>query len=567
MDLYQIYAIITKKFQEIKMIDKSSIEQLSSIMDIADIIGSRVILHRSGSNLVGICPFHDDKRPSLHVSPDKGLYHCFACGHGGDTIHFLMDYEKLTYPEAIEKIAEFYNFKLKYTDKNSVKFDKKILQSLNIYYKSLLYQNNLAINYLKDRNLSDAMIEKWELGWAPSSKNTLNLLENEEIDTKEALKVGALKSNESGIYASFIDRITFPIYNHLGNLVGFGGRTINDHPAKYVNSPQCDIFDKSRILYGFDKAKNDIYKKGEVIICEGYMDCIMLHQAGFTNAVAVLGTALTEHHIPLLKRDKIKVILSFDSDKAGRTAAFKSSRLLALNRIDGRVVLVSGGKDPADLVKENKISELKNMYLGGIELGEFYLRELINNLNPSTPIEISDALKEIHEFLYALDDIVASSYVPIVAELLDLSINQVMPTISKKKFIKSTEQSAQSNKIKDILELSILKNMLENDEIFNFIMEDEFVQKYGEDMFNHHKKTFLAVCGSQNQNNPLIRELEFEDGLEKYESLKALEKALNTLKVGFCDKKIQELKKTNFTNKTKQINDWQTIRRMIKGLR
>ena len=359
------------------MISKNSIENLKNVVDIADVVGSYIPLKKSGANFVCVCPFHNDKHPSMSVSPSKGIYHCFSCKAGGDAIKFVMEYEKLGYVEAIEKLASIYNISLEYTSsKNELKTDKKILENLNLHYKTLLYKNPEAINYLKSRSITDAIIEKWELGWAAASQNTLNLLQNENIEPKEALEVGAIKQNESGYYASFINRITFPIYNHLGRLVGFGGRTISDNPAKYINSPQSQIFDKSKIFYGYDKAKSEIYRSQSMVICEGYMDCIMLHAAGVSNAVAVLGTALTQKHIPLIKRGDIKVTLSFDSDDAGVNAAFKSARLLMEHQIDGKVVLISGGKDPAELVASSKDQELRDMLSGGVELGEFYITQL-----------------------------------------------------------------------------------------------------------------------------------------------------------------------------------------------
>ena len=348
------------------MIEQKSIEHLRNSIDIADVVGAYVSLKRSGSSLVGLCPFHDDKSPSMHVSSNRGLYHCFACGAGGDAIKFVMEYEKLSYPQAIEKLASMFGIQLEYSNEKTQKKDnslKEILELLNNYYKTELFNpaNAAALSYLKERALSPAMIEKFELGWAPPSQNTINLLQKNEIEAIKAFSAGAIKNGERGVYASFSNRITFPIYNHIGSIVGFGGRTISDHPAKYINSPQSEIFDKSRVLYGYDKARTAIFKSGEVIICEGYMDCIMLHQAGFFNAVAVLGTALTPKHLPLLKKENIKVILSFDSDTAGQNAALRSAELLSRSSIDGKVVLIEGGKDPAELVAANRQSELASL--------------------------------------------------------------------------------------------------------------------------------------------------------------------------------------------------------------
>lgn len=548
------------------MISKNSIENLKNIVDIADVVGSYIPLKKSGANFVCVCPFHNDKHPSMSISPSKGIYHCFSCKAGGDAIKFVMEYEKLGYVEAIEKLASIYNVALEYTSsKNEPKIDKKILENLNLHYKTLLYKNPEALNYLKSRSITDAIIEKWELGWAAGSQNTLNLLQNENIEPKEALEVGAIKQNESGYYASFINRITFPIYNHLGRLVGFGGRTISDNPAKYINSPQSQIFDKSKIFYGYDKAKSEIYRSHSIVICEGYMDCIMLHAAGINNAVAVLGTALTQKHIPLIQRGDIKVTLSFDSDSAGINAAFKSARLLMEHQIDGKVVLISGGKDPAELVASGKDMELRDMLSGGVELGEFYITQLVKNLNPKTPIEIAKSLKAIQEFSFGLNPIVADAYMPLVSTLLRIDPGSFRLSKTTKRRDNSNLVKTQTNtqiqnlpiiEKKDIAELSILKNMLKNPEYCQIVE-----QYYGVEIFKD-KATYRAVVGSQSQNNEYIRELELSQNLEEYKSVNELHNAIRPLAVGYYERL---LKNKNLT--IEEIIECKKRISMLKGKR
>lgn len=548
------------------MISKNSIENLKNIVDIADVVGSYIPLKKSGANFVCVCPFHNDKHPSMSISPSKGIYHCFSCKAGGDAIKFVMEYEKLGYVEAIEKLASIYNVALEYTSsKNEPKIDKKILENLNLHYKTLLYKNHEALNYLKSRSITDAIIEKWELGWAAGSQNTLNLLQNENIEPKEALEVGAIKQNESGYYASFINRITFPIYNHLGRLVGFGGRTISDNPAKYINSPQSQIFDKSKIFYGYDKAKSEIYRSHSIVICEGYMDCIMLHAAGINNAVAVLGTALTQKHIPLIQRGDIKVTLSFDSDSAGINAAFKSAKLLMEHQIDGKVVLISGGKDPAELVASGKDMELRDMLSGGVELGEFYITQLVKNLNPKTPIEIAKSLKAIQEFSFGLNPIVADAYVPLVSTLLRIDPGSFRLSKTTKRRDNSNLAKTQTNtqiqnlpviEKKDIAELSILKNMLKNPEYCQIVE-----QYYGVEIFKD-KATYRAVVGSQSQNNEYIRELELSQNLEEYKSVNELHNAIRPLAVGYYERL---LKNKNLT--IEEIIECKKRISMLKGKR
>ena len=406
------------------MIDPKSIEKLKNQIDIVDIIEHFLPVKKMGANYKCVCPFHDDRNPSMSISQSKQIFHCFACKAGGDAIKFVMDYEKLTYPEAIERIASLVNFSLEYTNDKAPtqKENKHILEKANAFYRSEFFKHEAAVRYIYSRGINDAMIEKFELGWAGDSASTIRLLQNENIEPKEALEVGIVKQNEKGIYASFIERITFPIYSHTTRLVGFGGRTISDHPAKYVNSPQSVVFDKSKLLYGYHLAKQSIFEKKQIIITEGYLDVIMLHYAGFTNAVAVLGTALTTSHLPLLKRGEISVVLCFDGDGAGINAAIKSSRLLSQNEIDGSVVIIKGGADPADMVFAGRSEELKEMFDSGTELGEFYIEQIVKKYDISRPVQKQKCLEEIMEFTNSLKPVISNSYENLVANLLKIEV-------------------------------------------------------------------------------------------------------------------------------------------------
>lgn len=560
------------------MIEQKSIEHLRNSIDIADVVGAYVSLKRSGSSLVGLCPFHDDKSPSMHVSTSRGLYHCFSCGAGGDAIKFVMEYEKLSYPQAIEKLASMFGIQLEYRNEKTQKKDnslKEILELLNNYYKTELFNpaNAAALAYLKERALSPAMIEKFELGWAPPSQNTINLLQKNEIEAIKAFNAGVIKNGERGVYASFSNRITFPIYNHIGSIVGFGGRTISDHPAKYINSPQSEIFDKSRVLYGYDKARAAIFKSGEVIICEGYMDCIMLHQAGFFNAVAVLGTALTPKHLPLLKKENIKVILSFDSDTAGQNAALRSAELLSRSSIDGKVVLIEGGKDPAELVAANRQSELASLYKGGVELVEFVLRKKAAAMSTHTPMDKVKALDVFREYLGALRPEIMGFYEPLVAQILGInphdfslrknvkipqnnqnwSINNnfrsFKPRNSKFKApqdeIPNPQAYIQNTNKRDILSLSVLKNILLN---------------------NEYKKIALPLLNAQmfkdlsyynafvNGDEGVLRSLELDESLELYDA-KQFKSALNRLVCSFLESEKNRIANSSEDNKATKIRE------------
>ncbi|ECQ6524956.1 DNA primase [Campylobacter jejuni] len=423
------------------MITKESIENLSQRLNIVDIIENYIEVKKQGSSFVCICPFHADKNPSMHINPIKGFYHCFACKAGGDAFKFVMDYEKLSFADAVEKVASLSNFTLSYTkEKQENKKElKSILPSLNAYFKDNLKHHKEVLTYLYQRALNDKDIAKFELGFAGASEDSIRLLQNQKIPLEDAMSVGALKKDENNeFYASFIWRITFPIYDHKDLLVGFGGRTLNPNvPAKYVNSPQNILFDKSRIFYAFNIAKENIAKKKEIIVCEGYMDAIAFHKAGFNNAVAVLGTALTEHHLPLIRRYDAKVILCFDNDEAGLKAATRSAFLLSTNKIDGKVAILQGGKDPAELVAKNESTKLHNILDEGIELGEFYIRHLISTHSIISALDKQKALETIQKFTFNLEPLVANSYTSLVSNLLKVDEKFIVLSQNSKKTIQT----------------------------------------------------------------------------------------------------------------------------------
>ncbi|EFK9800227.1 DNA primase [Campylobacter coli] len=423
------------------MITKESIENLSQRLNIVDIIENYIEVKKQGSSFVCVCPFHADKNPSMHINPTKGFYHCFACKAGGDAFKFVMDYEKLSFADAVEKVASLSNFTLSYTkEKQENKKElKSILPSLNAYFKDNLKHHKEVLTYLYQRALNDKDIAKFELGFAGSSEDSIRLFHNEKIPLEDAMSVGALKKDENNeFYASFIWRITFPIYDHKDLLVGFGGRTLNPNvAAKYVNSPQNILFDKSRIFYAFNIAKENIAKKKEMIVCEGYMDAIAFHKAGFNNAVAVLGTALTEHHLPLIRRYDAKVILCFDNDEAGLKAATRSAFLLSTNKIDGKVAILQGGKDPAELVAKNESTKLYNILDEGIELGEFYIRRLISTHSIISALDKQKALETIQQFTFNLEPLVANSYTSLVSNLLKVDEKFIVLSQNSKKTIQT----------------------------------------------------------------------------------------------------------------------------------
>lgn len=526
------------------MISKQSIENLKSHLDVVDVVSQFIDLKKSGANFKACCPFHGEDTPSFVVSPQKQIYHCFGCGVGGDALKFVMEYEKLTYPEAIEKLASMYNIHLDY-EKNFKKQDTSIITKVNDYYQKLLTKNLTALEYLKSRGISDFSIEKFEIGYAPSSNETINYLKSSFLNLADAKELGVIDSGANGLYARFIERITFPIYTITGNIVGFGGRTITGHNAKYVNSPQTKIFNKSRLLYGYSLAKESIYKQKSIIITEGYLDVVMLHQAGFTNTVATLGTALTAEHIPLLRRGEPKVILAYDGDKAGLNAAYKASLLLSGGNFNGGVVIFSNGMDPADMVNENKIDQLNQMFSKPTAFIPFVIEYLINTKDINDPKQKQEALKESNDFLRTLDPILQEEYSSLIARKLNINEQMVQIKHSSNQRVSNVTLSQV-----DIAELSIIRSALNSQDCY------ELVQKNLEPtMFQTHSQELQTMF--QNKNDESLMGLLLNEHLKTL-NLKELEDQIIFLSLPYYNKKLQEIsfdQNINFKKKSKLIRD------------
>ncbi len=492
--------------QKLVMIDKNSIEDLKNRLDIVDVIGNYLELKKSGANFKTTCPFHSEKTPSFVVSPSKQIYHCFGCGAGGDSIKFVMEYEKLSYPEAVEKLAQTYNFPLKYREKSQTKQkNRKILEELNLFFRRNLEKHKKAKEYLKERGVSEAIIEKFEIGYAPSNRLIIDFFKNNFYSIDELKEVGVVAFNENNeAYSRFIERITFPIFSNSNRIVGFGGRTISNHPAKYINSPSTPLFNKSKLLYGFTKAKESIYREREIIITEGYLDVLMLHQVGFTNAVATLGTALTKEHIPLLRKIDAKIILAYDGDRAGREAGFKASLLLSQKGFRGGVVLFPKGVDPADMVKNREINQLKSLFSDVKPFIEFCLEEIANRYNIKNPLEKEEALKEIKNYLKTLTPILQEEYKGFVASLLNINQN-LIKTNNRKNQLEEREIKSE-----DMAELSIIKTLINKPNLI-----DTFLNILDIKAFQKHREE-LEILLREEFDNPLLVGISLRNDIKEY---------------------------------------------------
>jgi len=521
------------------MITQDSIEALKARLDIVDVVGNYVELKKAGANFKAPCPFHDEKSPSFVVSPSKQIYHCFGCGAGGDSVKFVMEYEKLNYPEALEKLAQNYNFSLTYTDSKNNKPRSQIMERLNEWYQKLFDQNSTAYNYIKERGIATSSIEKFGIGYAPQSQETLNFIRSQQFAMKEAIDMGVAGYNpETGqTYARFIERITFPIHSANGSIVGFGGRTITGHNAKYVNSPETAFFNKSRLLYAYNHAKQSLHKKGEIIITEGYLDVIMLHQAGFDNAVATLGTALTPEHLPLLRKGNPKIVMAYDGDQAGRAAALKASKLLSAAGFNGGVVVFDGGLDPADMVKDGRVEELATMFRQAKNFIEFVLDEILALYDLRNPKEKESCMQEGVAYLKTLSGILQEEYKTYLASRLGgLGVSPSLVKLTPQTNRQAPTQLVQKDTHRDVWELSLIKTVLEKPQFIEQILDvlDPAILQF------HSHELSLAVSGQIDA--PELMAIRVDDSLHVLRNADELQAELITFLTKYYER---ELKKIN----------------------
>ena len=510
------------------MIKPESIENLKSITDVVDVISNYIQLKKKGSNFTANCPFHSEKTPSFVVSPSKQIYHCFGCGASGDAIKFIMEYEKLSYPEAIEKLATMYNFQLEYTKNNNNYKKQNILEKLNSFYKQNLIHNKTAYNYLKERGLNQNTIEKFSLGFAPSSNEQLQFLNQINIPINDAIEVGAFAKGDNGVYARLIDRITFPIFSPNNKIIAYGGRTITNHPAKYINYTNTKLFNKSKTFYGFNFAREKILRKKEIIITEGYMDVIMLHQAGYTNSVATLGTALTNEHLPLLKKMDIDVIVAYDGDNAGINAALKASILLAQNSFEGGVVLFNDGKDPADMINEG--IDLNPIFKNKTPFIEFVIKHYIQTYNLKNPKHKQEFVNQTKQFISSLPPLIQEDIIQYASQLSQIPKNFFN---IRQKNIQNTPQK----KI-DLAEASIIKTLFENKNYIN-----EASEYLALEIFNHHQEELKAIY-EENFENPKLLDIVLNNDI-KILTYDALINSIRNILIKYYKNKIMSLRTSN----------------------
>ena len=509
-----------------------NLQQLKDQIEIVDIIGNSLELKKSGANFTACCPFHGEDTPSFVVSPTKQIYHCFGCGVGGDAIKFEEEYNKISFPEAIEKIANDLNFTLEYDSSEQRKDYKGLMEFINGIYQKLLMDDKLK--YLLDRGISKKSIETFEIGFSSNSDQQIQSLTQNFLNLTDAQEVGILATDKGKLYARLTHRITFPIRNHTGKLIGFGGRILKGDRAKYLNSPQTKLFDKSRNLYGYNIAKEHIYKKGTMVVTEGYLDVVMMHQASIHTAVATMGTALTEQHCIMIKKIGCRALICYDGDKAGRAAAFKASVLLSQHDIDGGVVLFEDGVDPADMVKEGKVEELIAIMKKPIPLIHFALQSISSKYVLTNPHLKNKALKDCVDFLKSLNNlIIANEYKSYLASLLKIQISHITLGQTQIQAQPTMMPRQNGNRADD----KLLKSMLEKPEYLDMAMLNMDYEVMG------HNLMFVAIVENR-LNDDILIPLNIRDDIVAYNETDFIA-ACKLKQKSFLEMQLRELASSN----------------------
>lgn len=408
--------------------------------DIVDVISQYVHLKRSGRNYFGLCPFHNEKSPSFSVSPDKQIFHCFGCGVGGNVITFVSQIEGLNFVETVQMLAERANIQLPTLQNNGdtqreILKDKvyKVNEFAAEYYHQNLYkpQAKMAQEYVKKRQLTNETLKSFRIGFSGKFDELYQELKKQGFQEQEILESGLVNKNERGQYIDrYRNRLMFPICDARGRVIAFGGRVLDDSKPKYINSPENVVYSKGRHLFGLNVAKKGDTKK--ILIVEGYMDVISLHQRGITNVVASLGTALTEQQGWLLRKNSEQIILSFDSDEAGIKAKLRSIEILQNMGCDLRVLQLEGAKDPDEYILKYGNMRFQNAVDKAFSVVEFKVKILKKELNLENTNDKIKFLNEIAKLISKVDNTMEREvYIEKIAKEYDISKEAIYAEVNK----------------------------------------------------------------------------------------------------------------------------------------
>ena len=461
-------------------IPQDKLAEIRNAADIVDVVSSRVLLKKAGKDYSGLCPFHTEKTPSFTVSPSKQIFHCFGCGAGGDVFNFLMLYDNMTFPEALESLSRQYGIPLPTgrmgeREKNQVPQRQHLLElnrKVMGFYRNMLIKHPegaAARRYLENRKIDNKLSEQFGLGFAPAGwDNLARFLKRHKVPMALAEKAGLVAPRQSsGYYDRFRNRVVFPIFDAGGQVVAFGGRVLDDGRPKYLNSPETAVYSKGNILYGLHAAREKCRSEQSVFVVEGYFDLIAMHQFGITNAVATLGTALTGSHVRRLKGYATKAFLVFDSDAAGIKAAQRTTGIFVDEGMEAAVVLLPTGHDPDSFLFEHGAEKFHHVAENALGLVDFQIKSALDKNGVSLDGKVR-IVNEMAETLAQITDKAARSiYIRYLSEKIGVDetviLEKVAGVVKKPEFGKPS--SSQPAPAADRFEARIIAMMLQYPDI------------------------------------------------------------------------------------------------------
>lgn len=583
------------------------ISRIQQATDIVDVITEHLSLQKKGKELVGLCPFHQDHRPSLYVNPVKQIFKCFACGAGGDVFKFIQLRENLDFPSAVERLAGRAGIKLETIRRRDRKRsdsaptgDPKYVVKINNWALKL-WQANLkdekkgaaARQYLKQRKITAKSTAQWGLGFAVDSWDDLvkKAESNKQIPEKLLIEAGlAVTRDNGGYYDKFRNRLMFPIFDVTDRVIGFGGRTLGGEDAKYMNSPATVLFDKSNSLYGLNRARHEIVSSGTAVVVEGYTDVIMAHQFGCNNVVATLGTSFTDGHARILRRYAKRIVLVFDNDIAGIEAANRALEVCLTRKIDIKLAFVSEGKDPCDFLVGSGKEAFERIISEAVDVMEFKWQRLTEGLKGSD--NLSDKRTVTEEFLRSVAAALLSGRIDVLSQgmmvnklskIIGLSSEQINRELTRLsgRLKRSQSYSVKNQKVVSVnlgdgfltAQKDILEILLAEPELFSQVtgrvraedFKDPVVRQIAEVVFDALEKnqrptiSQLLTRFESVEAAGLITDLTFSE-VKKGDNRERLEKAVAVVEEYLRNEKRERIKADLKDNET------EALRKVIKTL-
>jgi len=554
------------------------IDLLIDSLKIEEVVGEFVELKKSGANYKGLCPFHPDTTPSFMVSPSKNICKCFVCGAGGNPISFYSQYKKISFIEAVEELSKKYAIPIKSLENNNLKqqesYEKyyEIMKEVHLFYKNSIFSNQgrEALEYLSNRKLNPKVIKENGLGFAPNKWSELNdYLVSKGYESKDLLKLGLIKEGDNGNnYDTFRNRIIFPIFSIKGDVIAFGGRTLerDKETPKYINSPDTPIFKKGKNLYGLERS-GVIRKKNYAMLMEGYMDVLSAYLYGFDVALAPLGTALTEEQGVLLKKYTSNIILSFDSDGPGQSATERAGLILKSLGFNIRILQLEGAKDPDEYLKQFGKESFLKCVKNSVEIFDFLFKYYLKDYDLNNMMSKQNFINRFKEFFQCVEtELEKTLYLDRLSKEIDVDKNilkEILIDKNRKKSRKFEEDLVNIN----IGEKSEIINRVEKDTLFLILAKREYFKYFSDKNIKGSltKKVFQYLI----QHKEIDRE---DSTLNLSQNLELTSEELEQWQLLICtlienisnDKKIEELLTETFLSWFKQEID--SSYRKVKGM-